>query len=139
SRPATPRLLLAHLRALVRTATGRAAAVLRAHDLEIDTAARTVKRAGRLLALTRREYDLLRVLVKHRGQVVSRSVIRAAGWGADGGGGRGRMSNVIGVGLRSVGGKTDRGFPRPLTLPRGGRGYLSREEAPPQGPAQPLR
>jgi DNA-binding response OmpR family regulator len=139
SRPVTPRLLLAHLRALVRTATGRTAAVLRAHDLEIDTAARTVKRAGRLLALTRREYDLLRVLVKHRGQVVSRSVIRSAVWGAGDDDGRGQMSNVIEVCIRSLRGKLDRDFAKPLILTRWGQGYLFREDDPPQGPARPLR
>src|SRR5262245_15596751 len=44
--------------------------VLRAHDLEIDTTARTVKRAGQLIHLTPREYALLEFLAYHRGKVV---------------------------------------------------------------------
>jgi DNA-binding response OmpR family regulator len=138
SRPVTPRLLLAHLRALVRTATGRAAAVLRAHDLEIDTASRTVKRAGRLVPLTRREYDLLLLLLKHRGRVVSRSMIRSAIWGPEPEDRRGSTSNVIEVCIRSLRGKIDKDFARSLILTRWGQGYLFREDDPPEGALRPL-
>jgi two-component system copper resistance phosphate regulon response regulator CusR len=139
SRPVTPRLLLAHLRALVRTATGRAAAIVRAHDLEIDTAARTVKRGGRLLPLTRREYDLLRLLLKHRGQVVSRLMIRSAIWGPEPDDRRGHTSNVIEVCIRSLRAKIDKCFAQSLILTRWGQGYLLREDDPPEGALRPLR
>src|SRR5437660_4921381 len=51
--------LLARLRALIRREHNVKDPVLRIHDLEIDTAARTVKRAGHTIALTPREYSLL--------------------------------------------------------------------------------
>ena len=49
--------------------------MLRICDLEIDTAGRTVKRAGQAIHLTPREYALLQFLAFHRGKVVSRSMI----------------------------------------------------------------
>lgn len=67
--------LLARLRALHRRASSAAADVLRADDLAIDLAARTVARAGVPIDLSAREFDLLVLLVRRRGQVVTRSVI----------------------------------------------------------------
>ena len=54
--------------------------VLRVADLSIDTEAQTVTRAGSLLALTPREYDVLEHLARRRGAVVTREAI-LSGWG----------------------------------------------------------
>src|SRR5262249_37341313 len=67
--------LLARLRALIRRGHQVKDPVLRIHDLEIDTASRTVKRGGAPIHLTPREYALLQFLAFHRGKVVSRSMI----------------------------------------------------------------
>src|SRR5437764_7882522 len=67
--------LLARLRALIRRGHQVKDPILRICDLEIDTAGRTVKRAGQPIHLTPREYALLQFLAFHRGKVVSRSMI----------------------------------------------------------------
>src|SRR5207244_7630043 len=67
--------LLARLRALIRRGHQVKDPVLRIHDLEIDTASRTVKRGGNPIPVTPREYSLLQFLAFHRGQVMSRSQI----------------------------------------------------------------
>src|SRR5207253_5315690 len=61
--------LLARLRALVRRGHQVKSPILRVEDLEIDTAARSVKRGGKAIHLTPREYALLQFLAFHRGKV----------------------------------------------------------------------
>ena len=74
--------LLARLRALLRRApTGNEAAVIRFGDITIDLAARVVRRNGADVKLTPREYDLLRILVLHRGRVVTHQQILREIWG----------------------------------------------------------
>lgn len=65
--------LVARVRALIRRAAGRSHSLLRAGELEVDTAARRVRVSGTEIALTAREYTLLEYLILHRGQVVSRT------------------------------------------------------------------
>src|SRR6516225_919753 len=67
--------LLARLRALVRRRHQVKDPVLRVHDLEIDTASRSVRRSGQAIHLTPREFALLQFLAFHRGKVVTRSMI----------------------------------------------------------------
>jgi len=69
--------LFARLRVLIRRGHQVKDPVLRVRDLEIDTAARNVKRAGKTIHLTPREYALLQFLAFHRGRVVSRTMIRS--------------------------------------------------------------
>lgn len=69
--------LLARVQALCRRAYGAKQPRLLIADLEIDTAARTVRRAGRPVELTAREYQLLQYLARRRGEVVSRTEIEA--------------------------------------------------------------
>ncbi len=64
--------LAARLRALVRRAHGVPQEVLRARDVELDPAARTVRKAGRPLPLQSREFDLLQVLMLNAGRVLTR-------------------------------------------------------------------
>src|SRR5437016_12131505 len=65
--------LLARLRALIRRGHEVKTPILKIHDLEIDTAARTVKRAGKSVHLTPREYALLQFLAFHRGKEIGRA------------------------------------------------------------------
>ncbi len=67
--------LLARIRALVRRAKGEAAARLEIGDVVIDTAARSVTKAGQLVSLTAMEYSLFEFLALHRGKVVSRTML----------------------------------------------------------------
>ena len=116
--------LLARLRALIRRGHQVKDPVLRIHDLEIDTAARTVKRAGQAIHLTPREYALLQFLAFHRGKVVTRSMIWEHLYDEY----DENTSNVVDVYIRYLRNKIDKGFDPPLILTRWGEGYMLRGE-----------
>lgn len=116
--------LLARLRALVRRGHQIKDPILRVHDLEIDTAAHTVKRGGQPIHLTPREYALLQFLAFHRGQVVSRSMIWEHLYNEE----DENTSNVVDVYIRYLRNKIDKGFEPSLILTRWGEGYLLRDD-----------
>jgi DNA-binding response OmpR family regulator len=116
--------LLARLRALIRRGHQVKDPVLRVHDLEIDTAARTIKRGGQSIHLTPREYALLQFLAFHRGKVVSRTMIWEHLYDEH----DESTSNVVDVYIRYLRNKIDKGFDPPLILTRWGEGYLLRGE-----------
>jgi DNA-binding response OmpR family regulator len=116
--------LLARLRALIRRSHQIKDPVLRVHDLEIDTAARTVKRAGQAIHLTPREFALLQFLAFHRGKVVTRSMIWEHLYDEY----DENTSNVVDVYIRYLRTKIDKGFGPPLILTRWGEGYMLRGE-----------
>lgn len=64
--------LAARLRALVRRAHGQVQPCLRAQDVELDTAARQVRKSGAPVALSTREFDLLQALMLNPNKVLSR-------------------------------------------------------------------
>jgi DNA-binding response OmpR family regulator len=118
--------LLARLRALVRRGHQVKDPVLRVHDLELDTATRTVRRAGKAIPLTPREFALLEFLAFHRGQVVSRTMIWDHLYDEQ----DETTSNVVDVYIRYLRNKIDKGFDPPLILTRWGEGYLLRGDDP---------
>jgi two-component system, OmpR family, KDP operon response regulator KdpE len=74
--------LLARIRAILRRApTGAEASAIQFGDITVDFAARVVRRANVEVKLTPREYDLLRILVLHRGRVVTHQQILREIWG----------------------------------------------------------
>jgi two-component system OmpR family response regulator/two-component system response regulator QseB len=75
----------ARLRALVRRAHGQHSECLHVQDLELDSAARTVRRDGETVALSAREFDLLQVLMLSAGRVLSREQIEQQlySWGRE--------------------------------------------------------
>lgn len=74
--------LLARMRAALRHAQGQAAgAVFRSGDLEVDLAARVVRRRGQEVRLTPTEYALLRLLVSHAGKVLTHRQLLTEVWG----------------------------------------------------------
>ena len=77
--------LAARLRALVRRAHGQPQELLQVQDLQLDPAARTVQRAGRPVALSTREFDLLQALVLNAGRVLSREQLEQQlySWGQE--------------------------------------------------------
>jgi two-component system, OmpR family, response regulator MprA len=74
--------LFARLRALLRRTSSKTG-TLRFADLELDTATREASRAGREIILTRTEYALLELLLRHPRQVLTRAQILAEVWGYD--------------------------------------------------------
>jgi DNA-binding response OmpR family regulator len=122
--------LFARIRALIRRGHGQKDPVLRAYDLEIDTAARTVRRAGQVIHLTPREYALLEFLTFHRGKVVTRSMIWEHLYDEY----DENTSNVVDVYIRYLRNKIDKGFDPPLILTRWGEGYMLRGDDDPPAP-----
>jgi DNA-binding response OmpR family regulator len=116
--------LLARLRALIRRGHQVKDPVIRVHDLEIDTASRTVRRAGQLIHLTPREFALLEFLAFNRGKVVSRSMIWEHLYDEY----DESTSNVVDVYIRYLRTKLDKGSEQPLILTRWGEGYMLRGE-----------
>jgi DNA-binding response OmpR family regulator len=114
--------LLARVRALVRRGHKVKDPVIRIHDLEIDTAARSVRRAGQPIHLTPREYSLLEFLAFHRGRVVTRTMIWEHLYDEH----DESTSNVVDVYIRYLRNKIDKGFDPPLILTRWGEGYQLR-------------
>ena len=72
--------LVARVRALARRATPAAPPVLRAGELELDPAKRTVTRSGELVELTRKEFGVLEVLLSAQGAVVSSEELLERVW-----------------------------------------------------------
>jgi DNA-binding response OmpR family regulator len=116
--------LRAHLRVLRRRDERPVQPVRRVHDLEINAVVRSVKRAGRTIRLTPREFELLAFLAHHQGRVVSRSMIRDHLYS----GREATCSNVVDVYVRYLRNKIDKDFNPPLILTRWGEGYLLRGE-----------
>ncbi|RPF28024.1 response regulator transcription factor [Georgenia muralis] len=75
-------VLVARLRALIRRGAPERPAVLAAGDLSLDPARRRVERGGQELSLTPREFGLLEFLLRHRGDVVSKTEILEGVWDA---------------------------------------------------------
>ena len=121
--------LSARLEALARrrsgTADAGAAPVTRliVADLEMDLLARTVKRAGRAIDLKPREFRLLEFLMRHAGQVVTRTMLLEAVWDYH----FDPQTNVIDVHVSRLRRKVDRDFGPPLIHTVRGAGYMIRE------------
>jgi DNA-binding response OmpR family regulator len=122
--------LFARVRALVRRGHQQKDPVLRCYDMDIDTAARTVRRAGQQIHLTPREYALLEFLAFHRGKVVTRSMIWEHLYDEY----DENTSNVVDVYIRYLRNKIDKGFDPPLILTRWGEGYMLRGDDDPPAP-----
>jgi heavy metal response regulator len=111
--------LLARLRALLRRPPLQAETVLRVADLELDPARREVRRAGRRVELSPREFALLEYLMRHPGQVLTRTQLAEHVWNFD----FYAESNVLDVYVGYLRRKIDRGFDQPLIQTARGVGY----------------
>ena len=122
-KPFALRELQARLRALLRRVDGPSDE-LRFGDLRLEPATRDVWRGDRRLELSRTEYALLELFLRHPRQVLERSVVFEQVWGYD----FGATSNVLGVYMGYLRRKTEAdGEPRILHTVRG-VGYILREE-----------
>jgi len=126
--------LMARVRSLVRRKHTLQDPVLRCWDLEIDTAARTVKRSGKPIYLTPREYGLLEFLAFNRGKVVTRSMIWEHLYDEH----DESTSNVVDVYIRYLRNKVDKGFTPQIILTRWGEGYMLRGEDDVPDESQPV-
>jgi len=97
--------LKARVRALTRRPSTGGSPTITVGDLELDPASMGVRRRGRRIRLTAREYAFLELLARHPGQIFSQEHLVAALWGADAAPG----SNIVEVYVRSLRRKLDDG------------------------------
>ena len=119
--------LLARVEALLRrsAASNDAPATrLKVADLEMDLLSRRVARAGRDIELTAREFKLLEFLLRHAGQVVTRTMLLEGVWDLQ----FDPQTNLIDVHLSRLRQAVDRGFSKPLIHTVRGAGYVIRDE-----------
>jgi two-component system, OmpR family, response regulator len=95
---------------------------LRVADLEMDLLKREVTRAGREIRLQPREFRLLEYLVRHAGQVVTRTMLLEQVWDYH----FDPQTNVIDVHISRLRGKIDKDFDPPLLQTVRGVGYMIR-------------
>jgi two-component system, OmpR family, response regulator len=118
--------LLARLDALLRRSQPVAAETrLRVADLEIDLLARTVSRAGSPIDLKPREFRILEYLMRHAGQVVTRTMLLENVWDYH----FDPQTNVVDVHMSRLRQKIDGDAERPLLQTVRGAGYRLRAEA----------
>lgn len=114
--------LAARIKAVLRRIGAAPSASLGIDDLTLDPASGLATRAGRSLELTAKELQLLELLLRHQGEVLSRTYIAEAVWEmtfeSD--------SNVIDVNIRRLRVKVDDPFERKLIHTVRGRGYVVR-------------
>jgi DNA-binding response OmpR family regulator len=120
--------LLARIRAILRR--GRSDEVLRRKcgDLVMDLANRTVTRAGKLITLTAREFELLEYLLRHSGQTVTREMLARDVWQESER--ATSIDNVIDVHIAHIRKKIDHGHARKLLHTMRGVGFQLKVPAP---------
>jgi two-component system copper resistance phosphate regulon response regulator CusR len=112
--------LLARVEALSRRPKQLAPTVLRVADLEVDPALREVRRGGKRLDLTPKEYTVLEYLVRHAGRVMSRTLIAEYAWDYHFDPG----TNIVDVVINRLRKKVDHGFGKKLLHTVRGVGYV---------------
>jgi DNA-binding response OmpR family regulator len=113
--------LLARVRALLRREKLHRSRVLRVGDLEIDASAGCVRRGGREIQLTRREYSLLEGLAANEGRVLTREMIQERIWMDDQ-----SYENTVNVHISSLRHKIDLPYEVKLIHTVYGLGYTMR-------------
>ena len=112
--------LTARLEALTRRHDGDTpATILHVADLEMDLLKRTVHRGGQLIRLQPREFKLLEFLMRHAGQVVTRTMLLEGVWDYH----FDPQTNVIDVHISRLRAKVDKDFEPPLIHTVRGAGY----------------
>jgi len=113
--------LLARVRTLLRRGSGSAAeTTLKIADLELDLLRRRVTRGGRRIPLTAKEFALLELLVRRRGEVLPRSLIVSQVWDMN----FDSDTNIIDVAIRRLRAKIDDDFTPKLIHTVRGMGYM---------------
>jgi hypothetical protein len=117
--------LMARVRALTRRNKALAAPsnVLRVSDLELNQDTKQVKRAGREILLTAKEFNLLELLMRHPGRVISKVELAEKIWDVTFDTG----TNVIEVYVNFLRKKVDKDFDRKLIHTQIGMGYVIKD------------
>ena len=108
--------LLSRLRALIRRSKGHPAPVVSLGDIEIETNSHSVRKGGRRVSLTPKEYALLELLALHRDRLITRTMIYDHIYDDEGD----TCSNVVDVFIASLRKKLGPGIVRT----RRGEGYM---------------
>ena len=112
--------LLARIQALLRRNRNDKITLLKAGDLELDQLTHKVRRGGKEIELTSKEYSLLEYLMLHAGQTVTRTMISEHVWNES----FDTFTNVIDVYVNYLRNKIDKGFDKPLIQTLRGTGYI---------------
>ena len=99
--------------------------MLRVGELELDTPARRASRAGRDIRLQLREFLILEHLMRHAGQVVTRSMLLEAAWDYD----FEPRGNIIDMHMHRLRQKIDNGFATQLIHTVQGASYMLHDKA----------
>lgn len=116
--------LQVRIKALLRRGPVNRSSVLRVGDLEIDRLSQNVKRAGKKIELTAKEYSLLEYLATQPGRVFSRTMIIEHVWDQSFQG----LTNIVDVYVRHLREKLDDSFPVKLLRTVRGVGYSLSDE-----------
>jgi two-component system, OmpR family, copper resistance phosphate regulon response regulator CusR len=115
--------LLARVRTILRRGPARQEEILRVADLQLDLPRRKATRAGTALDLTAKEFALLELLARRRGEPLSKTLIAEQVWDihfhSD--------PNVVEVAIRRLRSKVDDPFPKKLIHTMRGVGYVLEE------------
>ena len=112
--------LLARMRSVLRRGPTRQPEVLRIADMEIDLLRRKVSRGGKRIEVTTKEFDLLSLLARRAGEVLSRALIAEQVWDMNFDSG----TNIIDVAVRRLRMKVDDPFEKKLIRTIRGMGYV---------------
>ena len=112
--------LLARLRTILRRGQPAAEKVIQVADLELDLPRVRASRAGQRLELTAKEFNLLALLVRRQGEVLSRTVIAEEVWDVN----FDSDTNVVEVAIRRLRKKVDDPYPQKLIHTVRGVGYV---------------
>lgn len=115
--------LMAVVRVMTRKYTGNRSNVYTLADLTIDTASKSVTRAGKSIDLTAKEFSLLEYMMRNRGVVLSREMIEDNLWNYDYEGG----TNIVDVYVGYLRKKMDTGFEKKLIHTVWGSGWILKE------------
>ena len=115
--------LLARVQALLRRRAADKSNVLKVGDLELDQATHQIKRAGKNIILTSKEFNLLRYLMLHANQVVTRTMISEHVWNEE----FDTLTNVIDVYINYLRNKIDKDFPKSLIHTVRSTGYVLKD------------
>lgn len=111
--------LLARVKALLRRGPVTRSSVVRVDDLELDRLSQQVRRAGKRIELTSKEYSLLEYLMSNTGRVLSRTMIIEHVWDQSFDG----ITNIVDVYVRHLRNKVDETHERKLIQTVRGMGY----------------
>src|SRR5215467_1084608 len=119
--------LVVRVKALLRRGVARQESVLRVADLELDRLTQQVRRGGKRIELTAKEYALLEYLAAHAGRVLSRTMIVEHVWDESFEG----LTNIVDVYVRHLRTKVDEGRDLKLIRTVRGVGYCLSDEPTP--------